>query len=37
MLDIMSTLLSETDTVPQELLDIMLENIINPKKVRLSC
>lgn len=33
MLDIMSTLLSETDAVPQELLDIMLENIINPKNV----
>jgi hypothetical protein len=33
MLDIMSTLLSEAEYVPREFLDIMLENIVNPKKV----
>ncbi|CAB3993317.1 sister chromatid cohesion PDS5 homolog B-like, partial [Paramuricea clavata] len=32
MLDIMSTLLSEAEYVPQEFLDIMLENIVDPKK-----
>ena len=33
MLEIMSSLLTETEYVAQEFLDILLENIVNPKKV----